>query len=74
MLHHYSDVLGYLDLHNASPADLVLQECELTVCCLSCSQEDPVQVIKDVLLNATHLLYVGISCAKCPDEPRPSPE
>ncbi|XP_039663615.1 uncharacterized protein si:dkey-24l11.2 isoform X2 [Perca fluviatilis] len=43
MLHHYSDVLGYLDLHNAAPADLVLQECELIVGCLSCSQEGPVQ-------------------------------
>lgn len=46
MLHHYSDVLGYLDLHNAAPADLVLQDCELTVGCLSCSQEGPVQVKK----------------------------
>ncbi|XP_051238178.1 uncharacterized protein si:dkey-24l11.2 isoform X1 [Dicentrarchus labrax] len=43
MLHHYSDVLGYLDLHNAAPADLVLQECELIVGCLSCSQDGPVQ-------------------------------
>nr|XP_040018482.1 uncharacterized protein si:dkey-24l11.2 [Gasterosteus aculeatus aculeatus]XP_040018483.1 uncharacterized protein si:dkey-24l11.2 [Gasterosteus aculeatus aculeatus] len=43
MLHHYSDVLGYLDLHNAVPADLVLQECELIVGCLSCSEECPVQ-------------------------------
>ncbi|XP_075945193.1 uncharacterized protein LOC142947468 isoform X2 [Anarhichas minor] len=42
MLHHYSDVLGYLDLHNAVPADLVLQDCELIVGCLSCSQEGPV--------------------------------
>lgn len=44
MLHRYSDVLGYLDLHNAAPADLVLQECELIVGCLSCSQEGPMQV------------------------------
>lgn len=44
MVHHYSDVLGYLDLHNATPADLVLQECELIVGCLSCSQEGPLQV------------------------------
>lgn len=43
MLHHYSDVLGYLDLHNATPADLVLQDCELNVGCLSCSQDGPVQ-------------------------------
>ena len=45
MLHHYSDVLGYLDLHNAAPADLVLQDCDLTVGCLSCSQEGPMQVM-----------------------------
>ncbi|XP_068595274.1 uncharacterized protein si:dkey-24l11.2 isoform X1 [Brachionichthys hirsutus] len=45
LLHHYSDVLGYLDLHNAVPSDLVLQECELTVGCLSCSQDGPVQNI-----------------------------
>lgn len=43
MLHHYSDVLGYLDLHNATPVDLVLQECDLIVGCLSCSQDCPVQ-------------------------------
>uniref|UniRef100_A0A8D2ZFD1 Nucleoporin NUP42 n=1 Tax=Scophthalmus maximus TaxID=52904 RepID=A0A8D2ZFD1_SCOMX len=43
MLHHYSDVLGYLDLRNVAPADLVLQDCELMVGCLSCSQECPVQ-------------------------------
>lgn len=43
MLHHYSDVLGYLDLHNATPADLVLQECDLSVGCLSCSQDCPLQ-------------------------------
>ncbi|XP_077424589.1 uncharacterized protein LOC144053718 [Vanacampus margaritifer] len=43
MLHHYSDVLGYLDLHNAVPSDLVLQDCHLTVGCLSCSQESFVQ-------------------------------
>lgn len=49
MLHHYSDVLGYLDLQNAVPADLVLQDCDLIVSCLSCSQESPVQVIQHVL-------------------------
>ncbi|XP_075998589.1 uncharacterized protein LOC142992155 isoform X3 [Genypterus blacodes] len=46
MLHHYSDVLGYLDLHNAAPVDLVLQDCELVVGCLSCSQDVPVEVMK----------------------------
>ncbi|XP_028288017.1 uncharacterized protein LOC114452711 [Parambassis ranga] len=43
LLHHYSDVLGYLDLHNAAPADLVLKDCDFTVGCLNCSQESPVQ-------------------------------
>ncbi|XP_037834367.1 uncharacterized protein si:dkey-24l11.2 isoform X2 [Kryptolebias marmoratus] len=43
MLHRYSDVLGYLDLHNATTADLVLQDCDLIVGCLSCSQEVPAQ-------------------------------
>uniref|UniRef100_A0A1A8CLI0 Nucleoporin NUP42 n=1 Tax=Nothobranchius kadleci TaxID=1051664 RepID=A0A1A8CLI0_NOTKA len=43
MLHHYSDVLGYLDLHNATAADLILQDCDLIVGCLSCSQDVPVQ-------------------------------
>lgn len=45
MMHHYSDVLGYLDLHNATPSDLVLQECELIVGCLSCSQDSLLQNI-----------------------------
>ncbi|XP_026167778.1 uncharacterized protein LOC113133286 [Mastacembelus armatus] len=45
MLHHYCDVLGYLDLHNAAPVDLVLQDCELIVGCLTCSQEGPMQSI-----------------------------
>lgn len=65
MLHHYSDVLGYLDLHNATPADLVLQECELNVGCLSCSQEGPAQVIKHVVLNTTPLFFVEITSLKC---------
>ncbi|XP_030621897.1 uncharacterized protein si:dkey-24l11.2 [Chanos chanos] len=43
MLHHYSDVLGYLDLNGAVPVDLVLQACDLVVGCLSCSSEDIVQ-------------------------------
>lgn len=46
MLHHYSDVLGYLDLHNAAPVDLVLQECVLIVGCLICSKENPLEVRK----------------------------
>ncbi|MEQ2171111.1 hypothetical protein GOODEAATRI_007375, partial [Goodea atripinnis] len=43
MIHHYSDVLGYLDLQNAIASDLVLQDCDLTLGCLSCSQEVPVE-------------------------------
>ncbi|KAJ8003275.1 hypothetical protein DPEC_G00167730 [Dallia pectoralis] len=43
MLHAYSDILGYLDLGTASPVDLVLQDCELVVGCLNCSNEGPVQ-------------------------------
>ncbi|KAJ8248779.1 hypothetical protein GJAV_G00227640 [Gymnothorax javanicus] len=43
MLHHYSSVLGFLDLSGAVPVDLVLQECQLLVGCLSCSQEGPLQ-------------------------------
>ncbi|XP_034763000.2 uncharacterized protein LOC117964235 isoform X1 [Acipenser ruthenus] len=43
MLHHYSAVLGYLDLSAAVPVDLVLQDCELVVGCLSCSKEEPLQ-------------------------------
>ncbi|XP_037110954.1 uncharacterized protein si:dkey-24l11.2 isoform X1 [Syngnathus acus] len=43
MLHRYSDVLGYLDLQNAVPSDLVLQDCQFTVGCLGCSRESPLQ-------------------------------
>ncbi|XP_014885804.1 uncharacterized protein LOC106946154 [Poecilia latipinna] len=45
MIHHYSDVLGYLDLQNATASDLVLQDCDLTVGCLSCSEEIPVESV-----------------------------
>lgn len=45
MMHRYSDVLGYLDLHNAAPFDLVLQECQLIVGCLTCSQENPLEAV-----------------------------
>lgn len=58
MLHHYSDVLGYLDLHNATPADLVLQDCELIVGCISCSQDGPLQ---DVLYGKTK----EVNCEHC---------
>lgn len=62
MLHHYSDILGYLDLQNTTAVDLVLQECELTVGCLSCSQEGPMQVTKHVMLNIPEQLRCEISC------------
>uniref|UniRef100_UPI0037E80364 uncharacterized protein isoform X2 n=1 Tax=Semicossyphus pulcher TaxID=241346 RepID=UPI0037E80364 len=58
MLHHYSDVLGYLDLHNATPADLVLQECDFSVGCLSCSQEGPV-------LNVSYGQTKESNCEHC---------
>ncbi|XP_064168318.1 uncharacterized protein si:dkey-24l11.2 [Anguilla rostrata] len=45
MLHHYSSVLGFLDLSGAVPVDLVLQDCELLVGCLTCSQEGPLQML-----------------------------
>ncbi|KAG9340721.1 hypothetical protein JZ751_020311 [Albula glossodonta] len=44
MLHHYSSVLGFLDLNGAVPVDLVLQDCELLVGCLACSKEGPLQL------------------------------
>lgn len=43
MLHHYSDVLGYLDLHAAVPVDLVLQDSQFSVGCLNCNKEDIIQ-------------------------------
>ncbi|XP_045893070.1 uncharacterized protein si:dkey-24l11.2 isoform X2 [Micropterus dolomieu] len=58
MLHHYSDVLGYLDLHNAVPADLVLQECDLVVGCLSCSQDGPA-------LNVSYGQAKEFNCEHC---------
>ncbi|KAJ8344051.1 hypothetical protein SKAU_G00313800 [Synaphobranchus kaupii] len=44
LLHHYSSVLGFLDLSGAVPVDLVLQDCEMLVGCLTCSQEGPLQL------------------------------
>ncbi|XP_020311682.1 uncharacterized protein si:dkey-24l11.2 [Oncorhynchus kisutch] len=43
ILHHYSDVLGYLDLGTAAPVDLVLQDCDFVIVCLNCSKEGPVK-------------------------------
>ncbi|RVE71854.1 hypothetical protein OJAV_G00055900 [Oryzias javanicus] len=58
MLHHYCDVLGYLDLHNTTPADLILQDCELIVGCLTCSQEMP---LENLIYGQTREL----SCEHC---------
>ncbi|XP_049929691.1 uncharacterized protein si:dkey-24l11.2 [Epinephelus moara] len=58
LLHHYCDVLGYLDLHNAAPADLVLQDCDFIVGCLSCSQEGPV-------LNVSYGQTKEFNCEHC---------
>ncbi|XP_067275092.1 uncharacterized protein si:dkey-24l11.2 [Pseudorasbora parva] len=43
MMHHYSDVLGYMDLKAAVPVDLILQESEFSVGCLNCNKEDTFQ-------------------------------
>lgn len=45
MLHHYSDVLGYLDLYAAAAVDLILQDCQLIVGCLTCNKEDSIQSV-----------------------------
>ncbi|KAK1784652.1 hypothetical protein P4O66_003335 [Electrophorus voltai] len=49
MLHHYSNVLGYLDLNTAVPVDLVLQDCQLIIGCLSCNQEETLQDSRPLL-------------------------
>ncbi|XP_018618644.2 uncharacterized protein LOC108940773 [Scleropages formosus] len=57
VLHRFCDILGYLDVNNAVPSDLVLQECELVVGCLSCSQEGPLQKLsygQNKELNCQH--------------------
>ncbi|KTF82972.1 hypothetical protein cypCar_00026713 [Cyprinus carpio] len=43
MLHHYSDVLGYLDLNAVAPVDLILKDSVFSVGCLNCNKEDTVQ-------------------------------
>jgi len=47
MMHHYSDVLGYMDLKAAVPVDLVLQDSEFSVGCLNCNKDDTIQVCTD---------------------------
>ncbi|XP_066557926.1 uncharacterized protein LOC136748243 [Amia ocellicauda] len=58
MLHHYSSVLGFLDITGAVPVDLVLQDCELLVGCLSCSQEGPLQ-------NVPYGQMKEVNCQHC---------
>nr|XP_015199237.1 PREDICTED: uncharacterized protein LOC102698197 [Lepisosteus oculatus]XP_015199238.1 PREDICTED: uncharacterized protein LOC102698197 [Lepisosteus oculatus] len=58
MLHRYSDVLGYLDLTAAVPVDLVLQDCQLLVGCLDCSQEGPLQ-------NVSYGQNKEVNCQHC---------
>lgn len=43
ILHPYSTVLGYLQLHNTSALDLLLNCCRFNVGCLDCSQDTPLQ-------------------------------
>uniref|UniRef100_H3B4W6 Nucleoporin NUP42 n=1 Tax=Latimeria chalumnae TaxID=7897 RepID=H3B4W6_LATCH len=57
MLHQYSAVLGYLDLHGAVPVDLVLQDTQLIVGCLNCSKEAPLQTISYGLNKEANCLY-----------------
>ncbi|XP_016376738.1 uncharacterized protein LOC107715195 [Sinocyclocheilus rhinocerous] len=54
MLHHYSDVLGYLDLNAVVPVDLVLKDSVFTVGCLNCNKEDTIQVP----INETNTQFV----------------
>lgn len=42
ILHSYSSVLGYLQLHNTTALDLLLNRCLFSVGCLDCSKESPV--------------------------------
>ncbi|XP_013777913.1 uncharacterized protein LOC106462525 [Limulus polyphemus] len=39
ILHHFSPVLGYLDLVGCQAVDLPLMKCELNVCCLNCNKQ-----------------------------------
>lgn len=58
MLHHYSTVVGHLDLRGVAPIDLVLQDCIFVMSCLSCSQEGPVQ-------NLSYGQSRDINCLHC---------
>ncbi|XP_039629350.1 uncharacterized protein si:dkey-24l11.2 [Polypterus senegalus] len=58
IIHHYSDVLGYLDLNGAVPADLVLSNCEFVVGCLNCSE-------KGLLMNLSYGYNKEFNCTYC---------
>lgn len=65
MLHHYSDVLGYLDLKAALAVDLILQESEFSVGCLNCDKEDTIKVWDDIHMILCILsLYMSILCSQ----------
>ncbi|XP_069480845.1 uncharacterized protein [Ambystoma mexicanum] len=57
MLHQYSAVLGHLDLRSVAPVDLVLQDCVFVVCCLSCSQEGPLENLSYGQTRDTNCLH-----------------
>ena len=44
IVHQFVTILGYLDLDNCSPFDLVLQECSAAVGCLNCCKENKIEV------------------------------
>lgn len=61
ILHQYSTVLGYLQLHSTSALDLLLNRCLFTVGCLNCSQDTPVE-------NLTYGQTKEVNCEHCHDK------
>lgn len=61
ILHQYSTVLGYLQLHSTSTLDLLLNRCLFTVGCLNCSQDTPVE-------NLTYGQTKEVNCEHCHDK------
>lgn len=45
LAHHFSAVVGYLDLANCLPHDLILQDCVGEVGCLNCSRNMKLEVL-----------------------------
>ncbi|CAL9697531.1 unnamed protein product [Knipowitschia caucasica] len=58
ILHPYSTVLGYLQLHNTTALDLLLNRCLFSVGCLSCSQDTAVE-------NLSYGLTKEFNCEHC---------